>query len=793
MSAVFCPPGKEFPRAGKAGAKACRLGPGTGRIGAGPDLLPPGRCAKFEKVTTFQNAGRPPARERPFRALRGGFVPCFFFLAAAFSAVSAGALQETAPTAGSSDEVRIIARDWEKTKDRVFAVGSVEIHYRDVTLFADRVEVDPKTKDVVAEGSVVVHLPRENIRADKIFINLDTTEFKMDNAQGMVQPTIFYEARSVEKKEQNFYNLGKAWLTSCAQPTPRWAFSVGRANFKKDDYVEMWNAVFRIKKVPLFYLPYMRYPLNQDRSTGFLMPQIGYSGAKGYIYSQNFHWVIARNMDATFDFDYYSSRGVGGGLEYRYLFQKGTGGRLNLYYFNFKKDESGQKPDDAYIIRFHHNQPLPLGFSLVAAVDYQSSQDFLREFDNNFRRAVVSNRSSQVYLSRSWSSFNLSMRTSQFETYFNQAGFEGSIISRYLPQINFSCFRVKLFSPFYFSFNSSFNNWQYGWRGQYETNSQKKSSNLSFSPTLTMPFNPVPWLTTNASLTANFTYYGQSYPPNTRERILNEPILLRGLGVNLEMTGPVFFKIYRDGEGDPKLKHIIEPYVSYSYDSPLNARTTRRIITASGYFYRYHQLSYGLTNRLLFKIDDMPREVISVGIGQTYYFSPEDSPMSIYLFKDKIPRFSEIDGYVRFYPAARYSLDFAAGFNPYFKQVSSLRLGANFGRAGDPFFFNLSWFKSMNPWFTDILFDRHQVSAWGGFKVPKMPLEAFVDVDFNIAEKKLLYSGASLIYHYQCLDFSAEVKVFYFRSVPETQVKFSIGLGNIGKTTDFLGGFGFNQ
>ena len=35
------------------------------------------------------------------------------------------------------------------------------------------------------------------------------------------------------------------------------------------------------------------------------------------------------------------------------------------------------------------------------------------------------------------------------------------------------------------------------------------------------------------------------------------------------------------------------------------------------------------------------------------------------------------------------------------------------------------------------------------------------------------------------------MKVFYFRAKPETQVKFSLGLGNIGKTTDFLGGMEF--
>ena len=53
-----------------------------------------------------------------------------------------------------------------------------------------------------------------------------------------------------------------------------------------------------------------------------------------------------------------------------------------------------------------------------------------------------------------------------------------------------------------------------------------------------------------------------------------------------------------------------------------------RIVTAYGFF-RYHQLTYGLTNRLIVK-RDMPREIFTWGMSQTYYLAPEDSPLSIY-------------------------------------------------------------------------------------------------------------------------------------------------------------------
>jgi lipopolysaccharide assembly outer membrane protein LptD (OstA) len=217
-------------------------------------------------------------------------VPAFSFPASTATAPQTQA-QTTAPQTqpqaaapqpqaeASPDEIIVYARNQEKTKDRIFLAGDVEVRYKDLRLFADRVEIDPKTKDCVATGNVTIQLPGESVNAEKIFVNLETKQGRMEKADGMVQPTIFFHAASLNKKAENLYELLKAQITSCSQPVPRWKFTTSRANFKKDDSIEMWNAVFSIKKVPVFYLPYMRYPVGRDRATGFLMPQIGWSGA----------------------------------------------------------------------------------------------------------------------------------------------------------------------------------------------------------------------------------------------------------------------------------------------------------------------------------------------------------------------------------------------------------------------------------------------------------------------------------------------------------------------------------
>jgi len=696
-----------------------------------------------------------------------------------------------AVSAEVSPGTRIVARSLERAGQRVYALGDVEIHYGEFLIFADRVEYDLDTKDLVAEGNVVVQSGPEVIRGERVLCNLDSGRATIEKASGIVQPSLLFEADSLERERSDLYSMTKGRFTACAQPTPRWSFSLSRANLKQDDYVEMWNAVLRIKSVPVFYLPYLRYPL-RDRATGFLLPQLGSSGDKGLSLSESFFWAIASNMDATVGVDYYPRRGTGAGLEYRYLFPGGTKGDLNLYYFFTKKLPDGTKPGNSSIIRLNHTQELPLGFTLVANVDYQTSYQFLRDFDNNFQRSTSFTRTSQVFLSRSWGRMSLSARASRFETYFSQI--DDSNVSTSLPQINFNVFKTKIFAPVYFSLASTISRTQYGWKSEYAAGTERRTSRFGVSPTLSVPFTSVPWIAATSSVTANLNSYGQSLDTTTHA-IVNEPLFTRNFVAAIDVVGPVFYRLFYGRDGKVRLKNILEPHLSYSYDSPTNA--SDRIVTNYGFF-RYHQMSYGLTSRFLFRgASEQASEVLSVGLAQTYYFSPEDGPLSLYPVDGKPPRFSEISGTVRFYPKARFSLDASAGYNPYYKSMSSLRFGFTAGDkpAGD--FLTVNWFSSRNSWVTGVdpalvaLYNRDQLGALGGLRLPRLRVDLQLEADYNVKDRKLLYTGAVLTYHYQCVDILVDVRSFHYRAKPDTQIRLSLGLGSIGRTLDFLGGFGF--
>ena len=748
----------------------------------------------------------------------------------------------------------LVSERWSRDGDRILADGNVELHYKNIILYADHLEADSRTKDVLAVGKVTLHIGEEPkkptaapgqaaqqtaaappaaalnevgaptssppaspahevITTERLELNLDTAQGKMDKAFGMIEPSFMYQADSTIL-ESEIYKMDKLSFTACTQPNPRWGFTCSRANLKKDEYVEMWGATLRIKSVPVLYWPYMRYPLNRDRATGFLMPEIGYTGVKGFYLSESFYWAIARNMDFTAEANYYAKKGVGVGGEYRYIFDKATGGTLNVVLFNFNaaaRAENTTNPASAYIIRWNHNQPLPGGFSLTAAVDYQSSYDFLREFDNNFQRAMVSNRSSQIYVTKSWSILSLSVRASQFETNF--PGYQSlagdSIVTRYLPQISLNSYKIKLLGPLYLSFGGGFSRWQYGWKADYDAGTELRTQTASFSPVLSLPWSALPWLSANVALSGDFNYYWQTFKIDQagNRNIVDEPMGMAHYGINIDLIGPLFYKIFE--LQDTRIKHLIEPVVSYRYDSPVTG--SDRIITASGFF-QYHQLTYGLTNHLYIKNRSLgptatPREILTLGISQTFYLAPDTGPLSYYLVNGLPPRWSEVSSYLRFYPGRFMSIDFSASFNPYYKTLSSVRLGAGIGQPTDDFWLSVSWFKSINAWLKGAaeagrsgstgstgylpleyssIWDRHQISMVGGLKIPALDLEGRGEFDYNIIQKKLLYVMGELIYHYQCLDLKAELRLFYFRDIPEVRFGFSLGLGNIGSSSSML-------
>ena len=75
----------------------------------------------------------------------------------------------------------------------------------------------------------------------------------------------------MEKIGEDKYRIKDGFVTACEDKIPKWSFSVKDAVFRIDRQVHLKHPIFRIKKLPIFYSPYLYAPTNErERQTGFL-------------------------------------------------------------------------------------------------------------------------------------------------------------------------------------------------------------------------------------------------------------------------------------------------------------------------------------------------------------------------------------------------------------------------------------------------------------------------------------------------------------------------------------------
>jgi LPS-assembly protein len=126
--------------------------------------------------------------------------------------------------------------------------------------------------------------------------------------------------------------------------------------------------------VPLVYLPWLSFPLGNQRKTGFLFPSVGNSSRSGFELSVPFYWNIAPNYDLTLEPVLYGKRGVKGAARFRYLTRRHEGSLA----VDYLPSDRLFVDEDRSLVGIVHRTDLSRGWRLT--VDAQNvSDDFYFE------------------------------------------------------------------------------------------------------------------------------------------------------------------------------------------------------------------------------------------------------------------------------------------------------------------------------------------------------------------------------------------------------------------------------
>src|SRR6266849_3813820 len=167
--------------------------------------------------------------------------------------------------------------------------GNVDARIGTYRLQADKVTVYEATNMVIAEGNVVFDQgDQQRITGSRAEWNYKTKTGFFVNSTGYSNQTndgtrMYFIADRVEKISLDTIVVINGEITACDEEVPKWSFRAKRARIKTGDKVKIKSPTFRIKSLPVIYLPYASLSLkHNDRQSGFLTPTFSASGEKGF-------------------------------------------------------------------------------------------------------------------------------------------------------------------------------------------------------------------------------------------------------------------------------------------------------------------------------------------------------------------------------------------------------------------------------------------------------------------------------------------------------------------------------
>jgi LPS-assembly protein len=233
----------------------------------------------------------------------------------------------TSPSSPGDDRVYLDAdhADFNAEGNSVLS-GNVELRQGDKQIRADHLEYDAPNERAKVEGGVEYTAPELKVRGNSgtysptLGATFEGTEFELParNARGA--------ARALTVDGENKVTLDEVSFTTCPVGDVDWQLKSRRIELdNKTRQGTGRGTQIEFKGVPIFYAPWLSFPLGPQRKSGFLFPNIGGSSRNGAQLEVPYYWNILPNMDLEAQPVYYAKRGLDLGGEFRYLTENQRG------------------------------------------------------------------------------------------------------------------------------------------------------------------------------------------------------------------------------------------------------------------------------------------------------------------------------------------------------------------------------------------------------------------------------------------------------------------------------------
>ncbi len=344
---------------------------------------------------------------------------------------------------------RVIAADSiDGVNDKsVSAQGNVSLTQGNMELTAERLDYDKTSDTATAPGKVRINRDGDVVTGTDLKLKVDTEVGRMGDptfffSKSPDRPSQRYEARGAAKRidfegadKERLYD---AFYTTCKLDESEWYLRISELSLDRTRNIGTGiNAVVEFKGVPILYMPYMTFPLNNQRKSGFLAPTIGTSSSSGLEMAVPYYWNIAPNLDATITPKIFTRRGLQLGAEFRYL-NRDYLGQLDTEYL--PRDRLAER--DRYLASLRHYQNLDKwlvpGWSASINAQKVSDDNYFRDLSTRISNTAQTNLPRDFALTYVSDYGNLTSRYLSFQTLQDPTADPILAPYRLAPQITFN-------------------------------------------------------------------------------------------------------------------------------------------------------------------------------------------------------------------------------------------------------------------------------------------------------------------------------------------------------------------
>jgi len=676
----------------------------------------------------------------------------------------------------ADEEVRVVlhAETQRGTADGWHGEGDVQIIYQDIDIQCDVADWNRATGEVVARGNVILDRGPSRFTAEEARFNILTKTGVFLNATAFIDPMYTFTGREIEKLDETHYRIDRATFTTCSTDgRPPWSFHVHKAKVEQEGLGRFSSSTMKVRGVPVFYMPYMVWPIKKERAAGLLFPRFGYSNTRGFNFGLPLYIPIGRSYDTTIFADYYAKGYFGLGNNWRWAPVRGARGEINLYAIWDRENEEVQ-----WKIFGKHAQEDFLGFRLLAQAENLSDIDFWQDFDRSFDANTRRDLYSFIFLTRSFGPYALNLRADHRQTFLTTA----DVVLSQLPEIEVRSGSTAVAgSPIYLNLISSLNYFDVDRGGDLVGNYARADLFPQFSYTLPGP----PWISVTPRLGGRFTYYTDQYTEDRRAFAGESIDRIYATGA-VDVVGPSFSRVFEGGFGGySKIKHLIEPRIEYRY------LTTTTDVARIPIFDEVDStpqdanlVNFVFANRVLGRVREGvgTRELASLELVQGYSF---DAPLN---FGDGIhtSQLGPLGMALRLTPTQGTGFDARLSYDLFFKSLRSTSLAASLMRRLG--MLNLTWYESYSPR-TGERFSS-QVRSLVAFRKAGFPLDASVQIAYDIVNDSLGDQRYQINYQGSCWNISAQYRDTRIGAFPTREFLIVIGLKGVGALPEIKGSLG---